>query len=223
MGKALVRCCSATKIWTVSLKLWRRKKMRFPDQSESQGSKRTQIAIEPKMERMFLLPAGFAGCSLPSPPELVGKDVCVCVCLFAFGFSIIKSLFICSLRVLFASCAARDKLVQFFPPSADYRQFCFVTFTFASFLNTLKHFLYLSYFLLRLLVVICCCWISHALGRSTRVTLFLLFCYNFATIAATRVCVSGWVCVWLWMLLLFSIFFCISRGLLFCLVFTENG
>lgn len=147
MGKALVRCCSATKIWTVSLKLWRRKKMRFPDQSESQVSKRTQIAIEPKMERMFLLPAGFAGCSLPSPPELVGKDaVCVCVCLFAFGFSIIKSLFICSLRVLFASCAERDKLVQFFPPSADYRQFCFVTFTFASFLNTLKHFLYLSYF-----------------------------------------------------------------------------
>lgn len=70
----------------------------------------------------------------------------VCVCLFAFGFSIFKSLFICSLRVLFASCAARDKLVQFFPPSADYRQFCFVTFTFASFLNTLKHFLYLSYF-----------------------------------------------------------------------------
>lgn len=148
----------------------------------------------------------------------------VCVCLFAFGFSIIKSLFICSLRVLFASCAARDKLVQFYPPSADYRQFCFVTFTFASFLNTLKHFfLYLSYFFLRLLVVICCCWISHALGRPTRFTLFLLFCYNFATIAATRVCVSGWVCVWLWMLLLFSIFFCISRGLLFCLVFTENG
>lgn len=89
MGKALVRCCSATKIWTVSLKLWRRKKMRFPDQSESQGSKRTQIAIEPKMERMFLLPAGFAGCSLPSPPELVGKDaVCVCVCsLLVFQFS----------------------------------------------------------------------------------------------------------------------------------------
>lgn len=54
--------------------------MRFPDQSESQVSKRTQIAIELKMERMFLLPVGFAGCSLPSPPELVGKDVFFCVC-----------------------------------------------------------------------------------------------------------------------------------------------
>lgn len=75
MGKALVRCCSAPKIWTVFLKLWRRKKCIFRIKVKVKSQKWTQIAIEPKMERMFLLPAGFAGCSPPSLSELVGKDV----------------------------------------------------------------------------------------------------------------------------------------------------